>query len=82
MKLWKTKKPISCVSGKSGTLKNEDKLDSNGGTSIQMAPMLSGKFFVFNEFVFSSLFFFALNRLNLSRFIKKKIYTVSMNSFF
>ncbi|XP_046803409.1 glutamate receptor-interacting protein 2 isoform X2 [Lucilia cuprina] len=40
MKLWKTKKPISCVSGKSGALKNEDKLDTNGA-NIQMGPMLS-----------------------------------------
>lgn len=42
MKLWKTKKPISCVSGKSGALKNEDKHETNGA-NIQMGPMLSGK---------------------------------------
>lgn len=45
MKLWKTKKPISCVSGKTGALKNEDKHETNG--AMQMAPMLSGKFIYF-----------------------------------
>ncbi|XP_075158861.1 glutamate receptor interacting protein isoform X2 [Haematobia irritans] len=40
MKLWKTKKPISCVSGRSGALKNEDKHDSSNG-AMPLAPMLS-----------------------------------------
>lgn len=30
MKLWKAKKPISCVPGKSSLSKNEDKVDSIG----------------------------------------------------
>nr|XP_013099613.1 unnamed protein product [Stomoxys calcitrans] len=40
MKLWKTKKPISCVSGRSGALKNDEKHDSTNG-AMQLAPMLS-----------------------------------------
>ncbi|XP_036318342.1 glutamate receptor-interacting protein 2 isoform X1 [Rhagoletis pomonella] len=43
MKLWKAKKPISCVPGKSATLKNEDKLDGgNGGSAgIPLTPIVS-----------------------------------------
>uniref|UniRef100_A0A1I8MLA0 PDZ domain-containing protein n=1 Tax=Musca domestica TaxID=7370 RepID=A0A1I8MLA0_MUSDO len=41
MKLWKTKKPISCVSGRSGPLKNDDKHDAVGNGAMQLAPMLS-----------------------------------------
>lgn len=44
MKLWKAKKPISCVPGKSAALKNEDKLDggSNSG-GIPLTPLVSGE---------------------------------------
>lgn len=43
MKLWKTKKPISCMASKSAALQNDDTNNSNG---IQMAPMLSGEFYI------------------------------------
>ncbi|XP_004525107.1 glutamate receptor-interacting protein 1 [Ceratitis capitata] len=42
MKLWKAKKPISCVPGKSAALKNEDKLDGgNNGGGIPLTPIVS-----------------------------------------
>uniref|UniRef100_A0A0K8VFY4 Glutamate receptor-interacting protein 2 n=1 Tax=Bactrocera latifrons TaxID=174628 RepID=A0A0K8VFY4_BACLA len=42
MKLWKAKKPISCVPGKSVALKNEDKLDGgNNSGGIPLTPIVS-----------------------------------------
>ncbi|XP_053948766.1 glutamate receptor-interacting protein 2 isoform X2 [Anastrepha ludens] len=42
MKLWKAKKPISCVPGKSAALKNEDKVDNgNNAGGIPLTPIVS-----------------------------------------
>lgn len=51
MKLWKAKKPISCVPGKSAALKNEDKLDGgNNSGGIPLTPIVSGEFqIILNE---------------------------------